>query len=416
MKLSKKLIVTGLLFSSVLGSVNVGSITAMAAINVNNIPKPEGPAVSNPENAKPSTPEVVEPDKGDPDPIEITHPENVRKISIVFASENGGDIPMPHSTLEVTKDAKSLKESNITLPSGYELVTNQDLTIKKVGNLEYVKVKIKKINAAEQQESVKLNFVDDKGFSITDSKLPKTVNVKKNSTKLELKNVKLPQGYKFANNADVFIKNGEATIKVEKANVVKVNVIYVDKDTKKTISSVKLSGSYGTANKLDIPAGYKVVDGSSNVVKFGKDGAVVTVVVEKVTPITNHKSTITTYPGSFVSLYNQKGQYIQNRGLGENSSWASDKTMVLDGVKYYRVSTNEWVKAEAVYEYTPMANKTITTTKGSFKKLYTTRGKAVGNRGLGANSSWLTDKAATINGETMYRVATNEWIKASDIK
>ncbi|WP_164506027.1 SLAP domain-containing protein [Companilactobacillus insicii] len=37
-------------------------------------------------------------------------------------------------------------------------------------------------------------------------------------------------------------------------------------------------------------------------------------------------------------------------------------------------------------------------------------------RALASNTSWVTDKTAMINGVKMYRVATNEWVAASDIK
>ena len=87
----------------------------------------------------------------------------------------------------------------------------------------------------------------------------------------------------------------------------------------------------------------------------------------------------------------------------------------VNGTVYYRVATNEWVKANDVKEYT-IVNSVIITKDGTFKYLYTSEGKMVGNRALSKNSSWYSDKIATINGEKMYRVATNEWIKASDIK
>src|SRR5699024_6499366 len=35
------------------------------------------------------------------------------------------------------------------------------------------------------------------------------------------------------------------------------------------------------------------------------------------------------------------------------------------------------------------------------------------NRALGNNTSWITDQTKEINGETYYRVATNEWVAAS---
>ena len=58
---------------------------------------------------------------------------------------------------------------------------------------------------------------------------------------------------------------------------------------------------------------------------------------------------------------------------------------------------------------------TVKTQGGSYKLLYNFEGKQVTNRGLAANSSWYTDQFATINNEKMYRVATNEWVKASSL-
>lgn len=332
--------------------------------------------------------------------------EKTKNVNIKYIFDGKEKVIAGNQPLEVLEDAKNVDIKDIKKAEGYSIVLNQKFAINPTNNT--VEVKLAK--------TIALTYIDANGFKITDSNLPATAGIEKDSNKLDLKKVNLPAGYKFVDNKDVDITNGKATIKIARAKVVNIKVVYIDKDTKKPVSSHKLSGTVGAAHKLDVPKGYRVVEGSSNVITFGKDETVVNVVVEKVTPITNHKTTITTFPGGFVSLYNQKGEYIQNRGLGANSSWASDKTMVLNGVKYYRVSTNEWVKAEGVYEYTPIANKAITTTKGGFKRLYTVRGKAVNNRGLGANSSWLTDKATTINGEKMYRVSTNEWVKASDIK
>lgn len=61
------------------------------------------------------------------------------------------------------------------------------------------------------------------------------------------------------------------------------------------------------------------------------------------------------------------------------------------------------------------ANKSVVTTS-HMSYLFTYEGKAVGNRALGAHSAWFTDRYATINGEKMYRVATNEWVRASDVE
>jgi len=51
---------------------------------------------------------------------------------------------------------------------------------------------------------------------------------------------------------------------------------------------------------------------------------------------------------------------------------------------------------------------------GVTARLYTANGSLVNNRALGANTPWLIGKTANINGETMYQVSTNEYLKASD--
>ena len=58
----------------------------------------------------------------------------------------------------------------------------------------------------------------------------------------------------------------------------------------------------------------------------------------------------------------------------------------------------------------------VTTNNGEYKRLYTIDGKMVGNRALAAGTKWYTDQQITVGGDLMYRVATNEWVKAFDVK
>jgi len=51
---------------------------------------------------------------------------------------------------------------------------------------------------------------------------------------------------------------------------------------------------------------------------------------------------------------------------------------------------------------------------GVTARLYTANGSLVNNRALGANTPWLVGKTANINGETMYQVSTNEYLRADD--
>src|SRR5699024_1842899 len=103
------------------------------------------------------------------------------------------------------------------------------------------------------------------------------------------------------------------------------------------------------------------------------------------------------------------------RALAFNTGWKTDQKLVLNGVTYYRVGNNEYVKSSDIVEYEAI-NKVVNTTSGSAKYLYDINGKKSNLRALASGSAWFSDKVATINGEKMYRVATNEWVKASDVK
>lgn len=134
-------------------------------------------------------------------------------------------------------------------------------------------------------------------------------------------------------------------------------------------------------------------------------------------------NTGTTLPGTSVKgtfetsidapLYTADGKAVTSRELGKNTAWAFNRKQTIDGVTYYRVSSNEWVKASDGFEYTAN-NVVVTTTKQA--TLYNGKGETVSNRALGANTPWRSDRTAIINGQKMYRVATNEWVPASEIK
>lgn len=129
--------------------------------------------------------------------------------------------------------------------------------------------------------------------------------------------------------------------------------------------------------------------------------------------INAHHATFYALPNTITSLYGEDGQILKNRALGGNSSWVADKLMTLDGVNYLRVATNEWVKQNDGLEVTPLSHNVYTKNEA---RLYTASGNLVQNRSLAKNTAWVTDKSATINGQTMYRVATNEWVRAADLK
>lgn len=116
-----------------------------------------------------------------------------------------------------------------------------------------------------------------------------------------------------------------------------------------------------------------------------------------------------------VALYDDNGSIITDQKLAPNSDWFTDESMQLDKDKYYRVATNQWVKANDVYLYYNHAIN-IQVNNGTIANLVTSSGKTVTDRALQANSGWYTDRYTYINNEKYYRVATNEFVSANDVK
>ncbi len=124
---------------------------------------------------------------------------------------------------------------------------------------------------------------------------------------------------------------------------------------------------------------------------------------------------IRTYNDSEKALYKAEDIVISNETLAPSSSWMTDReTYVINNTKYYRVATNEFVNADDVYIYSPVS-MVVTTHSNQYTTLYDAKGVAVTNRSLNSNSSWKTDSITYINGDKYYRVATNEFVKASDV-
>ncbi|KRK82828.1 hypothetical protein FC78_GL001631 [Companilactobacillus bobalius DSM 19674] len=129
------------------------------------------------------------------------------------------------------------------------------------------------------------------------------------------------------------------------------------------------------------------------------------------TPATSYSSVYT--PTTGTQLYNDNGTLITNVSLGKNTAWKVDQKKVVKGVTYLRVATNEWVKVDNGLEI-KLIDSVITTNKQT--TLYNSKGEKITNRVLGADTAWRTDRTAQINGQTMYRVATNEWVSASNVQ
>lgn len=65
---------------------------------------------------------------------------------------------------------------------------------------------------------------------------------------------------------------------------------------------------------------------------------------------------------------------------------------------------------------TAKASTVATVTSASNARLYTNSGNLITDRALAPNTPWLVGNIVTIDGDTYYQVATNEYLKATDSK
>ena len=146
--------------------------------------------------------------------------------------------------------------------------------------------------------------------------------------------------------------------------------------------------------------------------------------------VTVNTSDITTAP-----LYDEAGNVIVDRSLPNKSRWQTDikRTVYANGQVFYRVSTHEYIKADQVtFTANDASNSSDSTIKGDVvvtpsEGVFTMDNlgallwsksddnnsmTVIADRYLPGQSAWRADKKAVVNGNTFYRVSTNEWVKA----
>ncbi|WP_125566922.1 BspA family leucine-rich repeat surface protein [Companilactobacillus insicii] len=129
--------------------------------------------------------------------------------------------------------------------------------------------------------------------------------------------------------------------------------------------------------------------------------------------VTNINQTIATFSDRpEAQLYDFDGNTIDGKYLDVNTDWFNDKQMTLNGQTYYRVATDEWVKADQVYVYVEHISK-VRTYKENKVQLINAHLDNV--RSLNPSTDWETDRYVMFNGEKYYRVATNEFVPADKV-
>ena len=182
----------------------------------------------------------------------------------------------------------------------------------------------------------------------------------------------------------------------------------------------------GNVDGINYPAGSLIL---KRLVKVGP--ANLATKDEKVNGVvTVNTSDITTAP-----LYDEAGNVIADRSLPNKSRWQTDikRTVYANGQVFYRVSTHEYIKADQVtFTANDASNSSDSTIKGDVvvtpsEGVFTMDNlgallwsksddnnsmTVIADRYLPGQSAWRADKKAVVNGNTFYRVSTNEWVKA----
>jgi len=83
-----------------------------------------------------------------------------------------------------------------------------------------------------------------------------------------------------------------------------------------------------------------------------------------------------TYSDSAKSLVNSTNKDVSDRMLKGDSDWFTDRYTYINDQKYYRVASNEWVNADDVFEYQPID---LVVQPTSNAKLYDDRGNFIKN-------------------------------------
>ncbi|WP_334329181.1 leucine-rich repeat domain-containing protein [Companilactobacillus sp. HBUAS59699] len=121
-----------------------------------------------------------------------------------------------------------------------------------------------------------------------------------------------------------------------------------------------------------------------------------------------NETVIQTHHDTYTTLSTLSGNTIGNRALAANSNWYSNGYAFINGEKYHRISTNEWIHDDHGVVYEKISG--IVVAKENVQ-LYNSKGKK-SNRALMNGAEFYTDKVGKINGQDMYRVASDEWVPA----
>lgn len=350
MKLGKSLIITGLLFSSVLGSVNVNNITAMAASTVR---------TSSSEDKEHEISNTVE--------VNINYETDDSSIDMDKFKKDSD--PTLHVNLDTDVDEENAIDlTHIKMAPGFE-TTVQRAPLVSNDNISYtvtVIIRKKLIVVPIEYQDKNENVLSDS--EVAKRGLFKNLTVKDNSKEVTKDNLKdFPNGFEFIKYSEGKVILREIATKNPATNpghsarpshkghsgyaLQRVRISFIDQDGDE-VGYKQLNGKDTFSSKIEAPAGYTLVNSSDATIKFNKKGnkdIKIKVTKNRPTPVME-KGIVTTNSGLYFHLYTIDGKEITNRGLSGDSKWFTDQYATINGEKMFRVATNEWVKATDVYK------------------------------------------------------------------
>lgn len=295
-------------------------------------------------------------------------------------------------------------------PSGYEFADTSDmiLTLDSQAPQKTIYL-IKKATSSIPVE--RLNYTIQYKDASTNEVVDKTTS---QGNLGDYINAQAPDGYSLADLSSYgFLLNKNNMIftsYVTKADT-SYSISYIDETTNKEVGSQTGKGANGSKINLKVPAGYALVNADDAIYQIDSGNKNIKISVRKATD-SDELGLVSTYPdGGTVQVYDVNGKPL-NIELGQASNWVTDQLKTINGVEYYRVATDKYIRTDKAYKYVSFSN-VVTTLKET--PVYDSKGKINTEKVLAKNTPWYTDRIAKINGIKMYRVATNMWVKASEI-
>ncbi|WP_157049140.1 hypothetical protein, partial [Companilactobacillus nantensis] len=259
MKRSKSLVVTSLLFSTMIlnPSVIQGVIVQADAANQAQVADAKDSQNANAEQAKEEINNLTS---------AVT--TTTKKIVIKYADSKNNSNKIPESSMNVDKNAKSILGKDIPMPEGYEYDgASSDVKIK---SNKFVFVKVKKVTQEQPHEVAKsdivVKYVNDTNANnkIADG-VVKDIPV--NATSVEAQQVTTPEGYKLVEGQKFVVSYGKVIVHVvadKPAEETKeITVKYLDStNNSKKFSDGKMTVAKNTRKvareTVPLPDGYEI--------------------------------------------------------------------------------------------------------------------------------------------------------------